>query len=340
MSSDQLGVVMISMAHVHARGYAREIAAHPRAKVIGVWDERPDRGIAEAERLGVPFESDLQGVFARKDVEGVVCSAPSSDHFSIILGGLSAGKHVFTEKVLALKVHECRELLERAQESGVTLLTSMPLLGTPALRWAKAAIEDGRFGKVTMLRARTGGSVALDESFTNGWYSWFADPVQAGGGALVDVGCHAIYQLCHLAGQPVAVTAATSNCSGTYPVEDSAAVILEFADGCIGVAEASWAQHGGPSGVAIYGTRGWATFRQSEALVRCGGEGFTTDRHGILEPAPLPPPWPSPIHQWVSAALDGVTPQLRPEWGAQVTEVLQAAYVSSEEGRRVTLPIN
>jgi predicted dehydrogenase len=240
-----------------------------------------------------------------------------------------------TEKVLALTVGECDEILRAKDAAGVHLVVSMPQLCSPCIRWARQAIDEGRFGELTLIRTRIGHQGAISGMFPPG--SWFTDPAGAGGGTLVDLGCHAVYRARYLGGEPVSAFAVMSNRTGAYPVEDNAVVLLELAGGATAVVEASWAQHGGPQGVAICGTRGWALLEYPGATVSCGGEGFTGSREGTLEPAPLPEPWPSPIDQWVSAALDGAEPYIRPEWGRQLTEVMQAAYRSAAEkkGRSV-----
>ena len=101
-----LKVAMLSGWHVHAKGYANTVNSFPDAKVTVVWDEEPARGRAWAAELSVPFEPDLKKCVARDDVDGVVVDAPTSMHPEVMSAAARAGKHSFTEKVMALTVRD------------------------------------------------------------------------------------------------------------------------------------------------------------------------------------------------------------------------------------------
>ncbi len=332
-----LGVAMLSFAHTHADGYARQIRDHPRTHISVVWDEDAGRGGQAAQRYGVPFEPDLESALARPDVGGVVCTAPSVLHPQVLLASAGAGRHIFTEKVLALTVADCDRILAAVRDAGVRMVVSMPALCDPEMRWLKAALDAERFGRITMLRVRIGHRAALERWFPAD--SWFGDPMRAGGGALMDLGCHPVYRLRHLMGEPLAATARLTNVAGTYGIDDNGAVLLEFPGGALGIVEASWVQAGGPEGLALYGTEGWALLGYPGAPLRCGGRSFTGGEGGSLLPDRLPSAWRPPLQQWIEAVLDGTEPDLRPEWGRQLTEILQAAYTSNREGRTIHWPI-
>ena len=68
----KLGVALIAMEHVHASGYADNIAASPDCEIVAVWDEDSLRGQKEAEKRGVKFEDDLDYVVGMDAVDGVV----------------------------------------------------------------------------------------------------------------------------------------------------------------------------------------------------------------------------------------------------------------------------
>lgn len=329
---------MLSFAHVHAPDYARQVQEHPRAEIAVVWDEDPDRGRQWASRLGVPFEPDLDRVLAREDVQGVVVDAPSSMHPDIMVRAAKAGKHIFTEKVLAITVAECDRILAAVREAGVRLVVSMPQLSRPDVRFVEQALAEGLLGDVTMIRARIGHDAAL-----SGWWApgnWFRDPERAGGGALIDLGCHPVYIVRHLMGPARSVWGRLSNFSGAYEVDDNAVVVLEFENKALGVVEASWVQRGGPQLLEVYGTRGSVVVDRGQGTVVATGEAFTGSRRGSFVPASLPPPGRMPMVQWIEAVLDGVEPDIRPEQGRELTEILEAAARSHREGRPVSLPLD
>lgn len=333
----ELGIAALSFAHVHANGYAEQVRRNRRTRLVVVWDEDVERGQDAAKRFEVPFEPSLERALQYDGVGGAVCNAPSNMHPEVITAAAKAGKHVFTEKVLALTVAECDAILAAVRSAGVQLMVSMPQLCSPDIRWAKEAIEAGRFGDITFVRTRVGHSAALD-----GWWqpgNWFRDPRRAGGGALMDLGAHPVYRMRYLMGQPRSVIARLTSFRGAYEVDDNGVVLVEFENGGMGSIEASWVQRGGPEGVAIYGTKGWALLGYPGAQVRCGGEAFTGDHGGELLPGRLPKPWRTPMDQWVDAILDGVPADIQPEWGRQLTEIMQAASMSERERHEVRWPI-
>ena len=333
----ELGIAALSFAHVHAQDYVRQVEHHPRTRLVVVWDEDPARGQEAAREHNVPFEPSLERALQYDGVGAVLCNAPSSMHPEVLVAAAQAGKHLFTEKVLALTVEGCDRILAAVRQAGVQLMVSMPQLCSPDLRWAKEAIDAGRLGEITFVRARVGHSAALD-----GWWkpgNWFRDPERAGGGALMDLGCHPVYRVRYLMGAPRSVLARLSSFRGAYEVDDNALVLLEFENGGLGSVEASWVQRGGPEGLAIYGTKGWALLGYPGAAVMAGGEAFTGSQGGMLAPSRLPKPWRAPLEQWIGAILDGTEPEIKPEFGRQLTEIMQAAAVSERERREVRWPV-
>src|SRR5690606_32553495 len=95
-------LAMLSYWHVHAAGYASAAQRHPDTQITAVWDEDPERGRTYADELGVPFHAELDAVLARDDVDGVIVDAPTNINTEVLTAAARAGKHIFTEKVLAL----------------------------------------------------------------------------------------------------------------------------------------------------------------------------------------------------------------------------------------------
>ncbi len=331
-----LGVAMLSFAHVHADGYAHQVQSNPRAAIAVVWDEDVDRGRQAAAKYGVPFEADLAAALSHPGVSGVVCNAPTSMHEEVLIAAARAGKHIFTEKVLAPTVAACDRILDEVAKAGVRFVISLPQLCGREIRWAKEAIDEGKFGEITFVRTRVGHNAAL-----GGWWkpgNWFRDPARAGGGALIDLGAHPVYRMRYLLGEPRSAMARLTSFRGAYEVEDNAVVLVEFQNGALGSIEASWVQNGGPGGVAIYGTKGWALLEYPGAPVVAGGEAFTGSQGGHLVPGRLPEAWPMPMQQWIDAVLDSREPEIKPEFARQLTEIMEAANISERERREVRWP--
>merc|ERR1711964_713002 len=106
-------------------------------------------------------------------------------------------------------------------------------------------IDDGLLGDITFGRFRIAHSAALDKWFS-GPSAWFADPDRAGGGALFDLGCHPVYRMRWLMGEPKRTVSIMNNFTDNYPIDDNSASIVEFKNNAIGLVDCSWVHRSGP----------------------------------------------------------------------------------------------
>src|SRR6185312_11751686 len=106
-----LRVAILSFWHVHGRDYAKDAEEHPGTELAAVWDEVPERGQAEAAQRGVRFYADLQELLAQPDIDGVIITTPTNIHRDVMVAAARAGKHIFTEKVIAATLHEAKDIL-------------------------------------------------------------------------------------------------------------------------------------------------------------------------------------------------------------------------------------
>ena len=139
-------VAMLSGWHVHAKGYARQANSIPGVEVAAIWDEEPSRGEAWAEELGVPFYADLDELLAVDDIDGVIVDTPTNMHREVIVKAAKAGKHIFTEKVLALTVEDCEAIAEAVKEAGVKFAISYPHQVMPRMILREAGTGQRSFG--------------------------------------------------------------------------------------------------------------------------------------------------------------------------------------------------
>src|SRR5690606_19651693 len=231
--------------------YARQATQHPDVEIVAAWDEEPDRGRAAAAELGVEFHESLADLLRRADVDGVIVDAPTNIHRDLMVAAAEAGKHIFTEKVLALTTREATEIIAAVDRAGVVLTVSLPRLYdayTPAI---DEVLAKGHLGTVTLVRTR----LAHDGAVGAGWLpDHFYDPEQCGGGALVDLGCHPMYLARRFLGELPATVHATYGSVTGRAVEDNAVAVLTASGGAIGVVEAGFASALSPFSVEIYGT--------------------------------------------------------------------------------------
>ncbi len=254
---DTIGIGMVGygmIGRVHSLGYRELPLLYPRQLpticLAAVCTSRPEtaQAAAAAEAGFGAWGSGLADLLARSDVQVVDCVTPNYLHRPTVLAAIAAGKHVYCEKPLALNGAEARELATAAERAGVHVGMTFNYRFVPAVMRAKQLLEDGALGEVYSFRA----------DFLHGGYqdpkrplSWRMRREQAGGGALVDLGSHAIDLVRYLLGEFAAVRATThtyikerplsagSAELGPVTVDDAAWVQARLAGGAIGTLEVS-----------------------------------------------------------------------------------------------------
>lgn len=317
-----VNVMMLSKWHVHADGYAKVIMEQPDARISCVWDDDVARGSAWAAQLGVDYEPDLDRALARDDVDAVLVDAPTTDHCRVIIKAAQAGKHIFTEKALAPTVHECRQIAGAVKKSGVKFCISHPSLTGSLALLCKQAIEQGLLGQVHYMRMRT----AHDGS-SGGWLpEYWYDAQKAGGGAMMDLGCHPNYMAAYLLGKPVRIAAMFNNSFAPGGVDDNAVSVVEFENKAIAVLETSFVSPYQANCFELLGTEG--------AIVQVGGEiKMRTNRFdgGWFIPDKLPEPLPYAIRLWLNGIEKGDEIPFDLDKAIALTELLENAYKSDRE---------
>jgi 1,5-anhydro-D-fructose reductase (1,5-anhydro-D-mannitol-forming) len=334
----KFGIALLSMAHVHARGYADQIRAHPDCEIAALWDEDPTRGHAEADRYDVPFHYLLEDVLAMTEVDGVVVNAPTAMHREILIAAAQANKHIFTEKSLTITLAEATDVLRAVEDAGIRFVISLPSRTRPEILFAKKILDMGYLGEVTQMRARIAHMAALDKWFKDG-SAWFADEAQAGGGAFFDLGCHRVDIMRWFLGEPASVVAQMTNLSQSYEIDDNMVAAITFRNRAIGIIDVSWVHRYGPNPLEIYGTDGYLSIEAAPNAARIqliSGQLSAGEIQGYISPTNLPPAQPPLIHQWISAIKDGTTTSAGIYDGWNLVQLLEGCYTAGREGREVT----
>ncbi len=332
-------IAMLSFWHVHAKDYAREASAHPEVEIAAVWDELPERGRREAAARGVAYYGDIEEVLALPDIDGVVVDTPTVAHRDVMVKAARAGKHIFTEKVLAPSVRECNEILAAVRESGVKLVVSLPRLYTGYTAAIKHAVDDGLLGDITLVRTRLSHEGALRTSESpQGWLpAHFFSAAECGGGAMIDLGCHPMYLARLFAGLPERVSAHYGYITGRE-VEDNAVVVLEYGNGALGVVEAGFVNPFSPFTVEIHGTEGTLLYGTPEAqlFVRSTRLGSSSGSAWIPQ-LDVPPDGPTPFQQWIAHIQGDGTPDENLAMAVDLSRLMEAANLSARSGDVVAL---
>ncbi len=326
-------VALLSMAHVHAAGYAQQLLKHPDAEIACVWDDDPARGRPAAAKLGAPFEDDLHDVLGDDEIGAVAINSETHKHFDLISAALDAGKHVFTEKALTIDTRGADELVRMVEGSGLSFMISLPQRSQPEPLFMKQCLDEGWIGQVTLMRARIAHAAALDRWFKEGSL-WFGDPRQAGGGSLFDLGCHTVDAMRWFLGEPESVSAMTTNLSGAYDIDDQCVALVRFRSGALGILDVSWVHRAGPNTWEIYGTEGFVGRGFPGQGIQLQSRRLEVNGlPGAFTPSRLPPPMPTPLEQWLAAIEKGEPMRITVRDGRNLTELLEGIYTAAREGR-------
>lgn len=326
-----LRVAMLSFWHVHARDYAKQATANPSTEIVAAWDEEPERGRAQAAELGVRFYENLDELLAQTTIDAVIIDTPTNLHCDVMLAAARAGKHIFTEKVIAPTLHEVNNILAAVEQAGVKLTVSLPWLNFGYTLAIRDMLERRLLGELTLVRTRLAHNGALG----NAWLpEHFFDLEQTGGGALIDLGCHPMYLARLFLGLPESVSASYGYVTGR-PIEDNAVATLRYPNGALGVVEAGFVNPFSPFTIEIHGTLGSLFYGtpQNTLLLRSSlcesGEQWITQA--------LPEDAPPAFAQWVEHIQNDTTAHENIALAVDLTRLMEAANLSVQNNQAVRL---
>jgi predicted dehydrogenase len=209
-------------------------------------------------------------------VQIVVVALPNHLHVDAIRAAAAAGKAIVCTKPLARNAQEAAECVRLVREAGVMHAYAETEVFSPSVVKAREMIESGAIGDVISVRAR--------EAHSGPHAPHFWDAETAGGGALLDMGCHTIEAARYFFGKDVAMTeafawGATLSHADKTTGEDNAVALIKFANGGISITESSWSMKGGMElRNEITGTGGRLVTDTTETPVH----GFITNPAGYL----------------------------------------------------------
>ncbi|QTH43695.1 Gfo/Idh/MocA family oxidoreductase [Cohnella sp. LGH] len=318
----------ISYWHVHADDYTRQALEHPGTELAAIWDEQPERGQAKAEQYGVPYYASLDEMLAQDGIDAVIVDAPTNIHREVMVKAAKAGKHIFTEKVVAPTAKEVSEILAAVREAGVKLTVSLPRLYDGYTQTIDRVLRDGKLGKLTMARVRLSHNGATANWLPPHFYS----KEQCGGGALIDLGCHPMYLVRHFLGMPESVSANFGYVTGKE-VEDNAVSVLRYADGAVGIVEAGFVNSHSPFSIELHGTEGTLLygFPDEVPVVRYNGGSDQWEKLQLDDRLPFA------FSQWVEHVNQGTDAVENIAAAVDLTKLMEASTISAAQGRAVRI---
>ena len=210
-------------------------------RVQVVYSRSQDRATSFSSRWGIPdTTTSMREAINHPDTDVVVIGLPNALHEEAISEVVDSGKAVLCTKPLARNAEEANRILDKVEAAGVFAGYLEDLAYTPKAMKAVAAVRAGAIGDVTWVRSR--------EAHPGPHSAWFWDKEQAGGGSIVDLGCHCIEVIRNFVGKgnrPVEVMCWADTLVHPIAAEDNAVGLIRFESGALGQFEVSWTFRGG-----------------------------------------------------------------------------------------------
>ncbi len=217
-------------------------------------NHRPESMAAFGEEFGITRQYEtVEAMLKDGGVDALVVSTPNYLHAPQTIAALKAGVHVLVEKPMAMNAPEAEQMCAAAQKSGALLMVAHCWRFHSEVQWLKE--QSAQLGRI--IRAK-----AYSVHVHWGPSGWFTQKQFAGGGALADMGVHALDTARYLLGdpQPVTVYAKIGTNYGNYDVDDTGVIMVEWDNGAVAYIETGWWQPHSDSpeaGVQLYGVQGF-----------------------------------------------------------------------------------
>ena len=284
--------------------------------------------------------ADLQDMLDASKPEGVCAFGSIYDHLEVVRRCAPLGIHVMVEKPLAVNTAHSRAMADLAKGNGIHLLTNYETSWYPSLSRAGEILKNGDLGTARKLVIRNGHQGPAEIGVNAEFLAWLTDPVQNGGGAVIDFGCYGANISTWLMKnrRPESVTAVLQQFKpDIYPLVDDEATIILAYPGTVAVIQASWNWPFNRKDMDIYGDGGWL-YADDARHTRVKAMGDVAMR---FEEVPLlDPPNDDPYSYFAAVIRAEVDPSgslSSLENNLIVVEILESAIRSAKEGKTIFL---
>ena len=328
-----------------SKNHFSSIGAHANdLELVGVCDTDAERLEAAVSNQGAPGYKTLAELLAESEPDLVVLSTPSGLHARQAIEAANAGCHVITEKPMATRWKDGRDMVDVFDRAGLRLFVVKQNRKNRTLQLLKRAVEKRRFGRIFMVSVNVFWTRPQEYYDSDGWRGrWEFD-----GGALMNQASHYVDLLDWIVGPVESVQAYVATLARDIEVEDTGVVGIKWRSGALGSLSVTMLTYPKnlEGSITVLGERG---------TVRVGGVAVNEMQHWEFD---SPDADDALAHEssYVNASVYGcghvpyyenVIDVLRGECepdtdgreGLRSLELLSAMYISARDGSRVSLPL-
>ena len=313
-------------------------------RLSAVADSDPERARAAGEEQRVPCYTSYTEMLSAAECDIVTIATPSGLHSAQGVAAARAGKHVITEKPMAITLDQADALVEACDAAGVKLFVVKQNRLNPAVQLLKRAVDKGRFGRIYLANTTVRWNRPQEYYDAASWRgTWEFD-----GGAFMNQASHYVDLIQWLLGPVESVVAKTATQARKIEAEDSGVAVLKFRSGALGVIEVNVLTYprNWEGSITIIGERGTA---------KIGGTAVNKVEHWmfadyddddkVVESAATNPPsvYGFGHEGYYRNVLSVLRGQAQPETdgraGRKSLELILGIYESAKTGRDVPLPL-
>ena len=274
------------------RFYADSLQGYrSKDKIVSIYSRRAESAKKFATDYKVAFSTtEMEEAIVRPEVEIVCISLPNNLHEEAVMLCCKHKKAVITTKPLGRNAQEAKRMLEAVEKAGIFNGYLEDLVYTPKFIKAHESVKNGALGRILWAKSR--------ETHPGPHSDWFWDMEQAGGGCILDLGCHCVEITRSYIGKdikPVEVMCWADTQVKPIDAEDHSIGLVKYENGAIGQFEVSWTFRGGLDlRDEVMGSEGTIWIN---SFLRTGFEMFTTGKGGdyVAEKAESNTGWLFPV---------------------------------------------
>ncbi len=254
--NSKISFAIIGTGHI-AHMHAKAILQNPGAELKSVCSRTVDGARAFAEVYQVQtYTDDFDSIIADQELDALIIATPNVFHAPMAKRALAAGKHVLIEKPMAMNTGEALEIAAKARDSGKRLMIGHMWRFDEEVQNLKKILDAGSVGEIVKTKG-----YGIHENW--GPEGWFTQKKLAGGGALIDMGVHAIDTVRFLLNdpEPVSVFASISTRFQDMDVDDTGILMITWDNDTVSIIESGWwhpHMDGPEAGTQLFGTLGYA----------------------------------------------------------------------------------
>ena len=340
---DRLRVALVGCGRI-SRNHFDAIAGIDELELCAVCDSIADRAHAAGEEQGVKSFTNYADMLRSTEADVITICTPSGLHAAQGITAAKAGKHVITEKPMAITLEQADGLVRACDAAGVRLFVVKQNRLNPSVQLLKRAVDKARFGRIYLANTTVRWNRPQEYYDSAPWRgTWEFD-----GGAFMNQASHYVDLIQWLIGPVESVIAKTATQARRIEAEDSGVAVLKFRSGALGVIEVNvltfprnW-----EGSISIIGEKG---------TVKIGGTAVNRIEHWafaeyddddkLVDAAQTNPPsvygfGHEAYYRNVLSVLRGdAEPETDGRAGRKSLELILGIYESAKTGRDVPLPL-